>query len=58
MVDSIKTIYFGSDHAGFLLKKHLFKYVTNNYKDFKIIDLGCETNEKSVDYPNFSYDVA
>ena len=58
MVELIKTIYFGSDHAGFLLKSHLVKYVTEKFTNFKIVDLGCDTNEKSVDYPNFSYAVA
>lgn len=58
MAEEIKTIYIGSDHAGYLLKSHILKFVTDNYKNLKSVDLGVDSNAKSVDYPNFSYSVA
>ena len=45
-------IYIASDHAGFALKKFL---ITESKKNkFQLIDLGCDSAEKSVDYPDYA----
>jgi ribose 5-phosphate isomerase B len=44
--------YIASDHAGFALKKFLIKKLTE--LGFKPIDLGCDSSEKSVDYPDYA----
>ena len=46
----IKKIGIASDHAGFLSKKDLCRYITS--KNFYVEDLGCDSNE-SVDYPKY-----
>ena len=47
-----KRIYIASDHAGFKLKE----YLTNSFKknNIEIIDLGCNSTENSVDYPDYA----
>ena len=48
-------VVIGSDHAGFLLKKHFMKHqplLTNN-KDTIIDDIGCHS-EDSVHYPDIA----
>ena len=53
------TIYFGSDHAGFLMKKQIVERLKSVGKDFDfdIKDLGCYSVE-SCDYPEFAFRVA
>tara|TARA_B100000575_G_scaffold294536_1_gene311258 strand:- start:22178 stop:22633 length:456 start_codon:yes stop_codon:yes gene_type:complete len=53
------TIYFGSDHAGFLMKKEIVERLKSVGKDFDfdIKDLGCYSVE-SCDYPEFAFRVA
>jgi ribose 5-phosphate isomerase B len=51
----MKTIYIGSDHAGFILKEYV--KVRLNEAGFNFEDVGCFTNE-SVDYPDFASKVA
>lgn len=53
------TIYFGSDHAGFLMKKEIVERLKSVGKDFNfdIKDLGCYSVE-SCDYPEFAFRVA
>jgi ribose 5-phosphate isomerase B len=41
-----------SDHAGFVLKKFLIEKITK--LGFEPIDLGCDSSEKSVDYPDYA----
>ena len=48
----IKRVFLASDHAGFLLKKKIGKFLTN--KGIKILDLGTK-NSSSVDYPDFAH---
>lgn len=45
-------ILIASDHAGFPLKKFLIEQLTE--LGFKAIDLGCDSAEKSVDYPDYA----
>jgi RpiB/LacA/LacB family sugar-phosphate isomerase len=45
-------ILIASDHAGFELKSLLKKELTN--LGFSVVDLGCNSAEKSVDYPDFA----
>ena len=53
------TIYIGSDHAGFLMKKEIVERLKSVGKDFDfdIKDLGCYSVE-SCDYPEFAFRVA
>ena len=48
----IKRVLLASDHAGFVLKQKISKYLTS--KGIKILDLGTENNN-SVDYPDFAH---
>ena len=50
-------IYFGSDHAGFLLKKNLIVELSKKFPEYEFCDLGCES-ENSVDYPDYAEKVA
>lgn len=43
-------ISIGCDHAGYDLKEHIKKYITE--KGFEVIDLGTN-NTESVDYPDY-----
>jgi len=45
-------IFIASDHAGFHLKKFLITELTKS--GFKLADLGCNSAEKSVDYPDYA----
>ena len=48
----MKKIFIASDHAGFKLKK----YIINFYKNkINLIDLGTNTDLKSVDYPSYAH---
>lgn len=47
-----KKIFIASDHAGFLLKEFLIKELVE--LDFLVSDLGCDSSEKSVDYPDYA----
>ena len=48
----MKKIYLGSDHGGFELKQKVKKYLAENFAEFSVEDLGCDSVE-SVDYPQF-----
>lgn len=47
-----KKIYIASDHAGFLMKEFLIKELAK--LELAPLDLGCDSAEKSVDYPDFA----
>ena len=47
-----KKILIASDHAGFVLKQFLIAELTK--LGFKLVDLGCDSAEKSVDYPDYA----
>ena len=50
-------IVFGSDHAGYKMKQVLKEYLKSNYQEpynLFIIDIGCNTDEKKSDYPDFA----
>lgn len=49
-----RTIYIGSDHAGYEMKESLKKYMTQ--KGVKFLDLGVFSND-SVDYPDIAREV-
>ena len=46
-------IAMASDHAGFPLKNALVPFVRNMGQE--VIDLGTDSPDKSVDYPDFAY---
>lgn len=46
-------IAFASDHAGYPLKAQLIPFVQS--LGHEIIDLGTDSADKSVDYPDFAY---
>ena len=48
----IKKVFLASDHAGFLLKNNISKFL--KMKGIKIFDLGPK-NKDSVDYPDFAH---
>ena len=50
------SILIASDHAGFELKEILIQKLSKI--GFTIIDLGCNSAEKSVDYPDFAKKLA
>lgn len=49
-----KTVYIGSDHAGFDLKEVLRKYLSSAGHD--VVDVGCFSTD-SVDYPDVATEV-
>ena len=55
MINKMKKIIIGSDHAGFKLKEIIKKYLED--LNYKYEDVGANTKE-SCDYPDFSYKVA
>lgn len=48
----MKTIYLGSDHAGFELKEVLKDFLTEK-GEYDVQDLGTANEEESVDYPEY-----
>lgn len=52
-----KTIYVGSDHAGYSFKIELIKKLQSKFHNLVFKDLGCE-NDQSCDYPDYSEKVA
>lgn len=51
-----KTIAIASDHAGFSMKEELKAVLLE--KDWKVLDLGTDSSDKSVDYPDFAAKLA
>lgn len=51
-----KKILIASDHAGFFLKTFLIEELAK--LGFTLVDLGCNSAEKSVDYPDFAHKLA
>ncbi len=56
MIDKKKTIYIGSDHAGYTLKNYLRTYLAR--LGYNVIDMGNEKYEPGDDYPDYSLKVA
>ena len=52
---NVKKVFLASDHAGFLLKQVISKFLKK--KGIKILDLGTK-NKNSVDYPDFAHILA
>jgi len=50
---SVKTLFIGSDHAGFELKQSLIAKIKGFAPSLKVIDCGTHSTE-SVDYPQFA----
>jgi len=46
-------VLIASDHAGFDLKQFVIENFSNS-QNYILEDLGCESAEKSVDYPDFA----
>ena len=53
----VNTLYFGSDHAAWSLKKRLMEEIQDDFKNLRCIDCG-PTNDRSCDYPEFAWRVA
>jgi len=49
-------IAIGSDHAGFLLKEEIKRYLSK--RNISVIDVGASSNDISVDYPDFANKVS
>jgi ribose 5-phosphate isomerase B len=45
-----RKIYIAADHAGYLLKQEII----NNFADYQIVDLGCDSADNAVDYPDYA----
>jgi ribose 5-phosphate isomerase B len=56
MIKKSLPILIASDHAGFHLKEYLIAELTK--AGVALLDLGCESAEKSVDYPDFAKKLA
>jgi ribose 5-phosphate isomerase B len=56
MIDEKKTIYIGSDHAGYNLKNYLRSYLARS--GYNVIDMGNEKYEPGDDYPDYALKVA
>jgi len=56
-MDETTTIYVGSDHAGYSLKKILLESFKKDLPQFRFEDCGTH-NESSCDYPDFAKKVA
>lgn len=56
MKSGSKKIYIAADHAGFSLKQFLIAELTK--LGFTTVDLGCDSAEISVDYPDFAKKLA
>jgi len=52
MSNKKKTIALASDHAGFILKKHLLDFLVS--EGYSTIDLGTKSEER-VDYPDYGF---
>lgn len=53
----MKTLFIGSDHAGFDLKEKLIVFLSENFTDFRVVDCGCP-DLQPVDYPKVAEKVA
>ncbi len=51
----VETIYVGSDHGGFELKKAVLEFLSNN--GYKAVDLGPFSYDKDDDYPDYAQKV-
>ena len=49
---NLKKIFIASDHAGYKLKKSV---ILKFSKNVKFIDLGTNTSDKSVNYPDYAH---
>lgn len=50
----MKSVYVGSDHAGYGLKEFMKPYIAR--LGYEVVDSGC-FSEESCDYPNFAHNV-
>jgi ribose 5-phosphate isomerase B len=50
-------LFLGSDHGGFLLKQRIKEFISKEFSNLEMIDVGCETAD-SCDYPIFGKKVA
>lgn len=53
----MKTLFIGSDHAGFDLKEKLLVFLSEQFTDLHVVDCGC-LDRQSVDYPVIAEKVA
>jgi ribose 5-phosphate isomerase B len=51
-----REVILASDHAGFPLKDIIKSYLLTN-QNIEVIDKGCDSAQKSVDYPDFVEDL-
>lgn len=53
---NIKTIYIGSDHAGYEMKEELKKFL--EMREYEVVDHGAYEYDEDDDYPDFIFPVA
>ncbi|WP_169777012.1 ribose 5-phosphate isomerase B [Campylobacter mucosalis] len=51
----VDKIFIASDHAGFEAKEQIKELLMGK---FQVVDLGCDSKDISVDYPDFSHKMA
>ena len=51
----LTTIHLASDHAGYLLKRHVISFLQK--EGYSIVDHGADS-EQSVDYPDYAHKLA
>lgn len=49
-------IFVASDHAGYSLKQEIIAFLQQ--QNLEVLDLGCDSAETSVDYPDFAHKLA
>ncbi|MFN8370536.1 MAG: ribose 5-phosphate isomerase B [Bacteriovoracaceae bacterium] len=50
---SIETLLIASDHAGYMAKVELVKFIREQFPSVKVLDLG-PSSDQSVNYPEFA----
>jgi ribose 5-phosphate isomerase B len=55
-MEPVNYIYLGGDHAGFVYKEIVKKYLLDN--GYKIVDFGPHSYEKNDDFPDFLHPLA
>ena len=51
-------LYIGNDHAGWKLKMRIIAFLQSSFTQFAIEDLGTNSHDISVDYPDYGIAVA
>ena len=53
----LKNVYLGSDSQGYMLKKDLIEFITSNFPDLHVVDLGVFRIEEQIEIPVLAQEV-